>query len=345
MNVSITERDEAAMFKKILSDVLVLCLSVGMLPQAIASEAPDISPEVLRVSEDFAAKYPNGLVELATVNFDTVEGAEDFTVYVVRRGGTSGKITVDLKVIETTAKYGDDFTMLLSDGTEVKKDSDSPTMLESAVAGGEYSVVTTGSAQDRKDVQAQEEIQAEDRADESAPAEERARANAQSGESARPGETAQAPGYTSSLHKLRDEALGVTSEVPSAAPSAADVYDVSNSQQTEAGAALNAVMPGAATTLTFSEGENVKTVKIHICDDDIVESAEQFNIGLCNITGGAVLGDAISAGCNIADNDVGAGAVVAFEQASYTAPPSDRQVELKLLRTGDAQTYATILFI
>jgi len=329
------------MAKKAISVLLTLCLCVGMLPPAFAAEeqdaSPDISPEALRVSDAFAAKYPNGLVELATVNFDTVEGAEDFTVYLVRRGGTSGEVTVDLKAIETTAKYGEDFTMLLPDGTEIKKDNDSPTMLESAVESGEYSTIASESEENTPaegDEQSEDNAQAENAQPE---------ADALAGESAQDNvsdDSAGAPEYTSSLHKLRDEALGVTSEAPDTVNSNT-VFDVEDSEQAEASAALNAAMPGAVTTLTFVDGENYKTVKIHICDDDTVESSEQFNLGLCNLTGGAIYGDAVGAGCNISDNDEGEGAFINFEQSSYTVYPSDGQAELKLLRTGDTQTYAT----
>ena len=335
------------MAKKAISVLLALCLCVSMFPPAFAAKAPeaspDISPEALRVSDAFAAKYPNGLVELATVNFDTVEGAEDFTVYVVRRGGTSGKVTVDLKAIETTAKYGEDFTMLLPDGTEIKKGDDSPTMLESAVESGEYSKIAPESEESKpaeKDAQTVDNVQTEDtqiEKDVQHEADTQAKERIQTDVS---DENRHNQAYASSLHKLRDEALGVTSEVPKTVNSDA-VYDVENSERAEASAALNAVMPGAVTTLTFADGENCKTLKIHICNDDTVESSEQFNLGLCNLTGGAVYGDAVSAGCNIADNDEGAGAVLSFGQTAYTVYPSDGQAELTLLRTGDTQTYAS----
>ena len=329
--------------KKAISVLLVFCLCAGILPPAFAAEEPDISPEALRVSDAFAAKYPNGLVELATVNFDTVEGAENFTAYVVRRGGTSGKVTVDLKAIETTAKYGEDFTMLLPDGTEIKKDDNSPTMLESAVESGEYSTIAPESEENKpaeKDAQSEDNVQTEDaqiKKDVQPEADAQAKDGTQTDAS---DENTQNQAYDSSLHKLRDEALGVTSKTPETANSNA-VYDVEDSERAKAGAALNAVMPGAVTTLTFADGENCKTVKIHICDDDTVESSEQFNLGLCNLTGGAVYGDAVSAGCNIADNDKGAGGVLSFEQTAYTVYPSDGQAELTLLRTGDTQTYAS----
>ena len=227
--------------------------------------------------------------------------------------------------------------MLLPDGTEIKKDNDSPTMLESAVESGEYSTIASESEENTPaegDEQSEDNAQAENAQPE---------ADALAGESAQDNvsdDSAGAPEYTSSLHKLRDEALGVTSEAPDTVNSNT-VFDVEDSEQAEASAALNAAMPGAVTTLTFVDGENYKTVKIHICDDDTVESSEQFNLGLCNLTGGAIYGDAVGAGCNISDNDEGEGAFINFEQSSYTVYPSDGQAELKLLRTGDTQTYAT----
>jgi len=380
------------MFKKVLSVILVFCLCATLIPPALAEGAqddspPNVSPEALRVSDEFVEQYPNGLLEFATVNFDTREGADDFTVYVVRRGGTSGEVSVDVKMIEASAKYGDDFTVLVPTwyGEEtLEKDVESPTMLESAVEGGKYSVIAPedahedgtqnpGDTQDldvaqpqdevqpgdsaqsengvqepddaqnqdgtqlEDDTQPQEDVQPEDGVQEpdgeqignAAPAEEDAQT-----------EDASAPTYASSLHRLRDEALGVTSAAPYKVDPDTQIFEVNDPEQVRAGEALNYVMPGAVTTLTFADGENYKTFQVHICDDDKVESPEQFTLGLCNEIGGAVLGDSLSAGCSIEDNDVGSGSVIEFERDLYTVYPSDGQAELTLIRTGDTDTYA-----
>lgn len=318
------------MFKKTVSVLLVFCLCVAMMPAVLAEESPDVSPEALRVSDEFAAQYPNGLIEFATTNFETSEDAEDFTVYVVRRGGISGTVSVDIKVIETSAKYYDDFTVLIPayyGDKELEKDSESPTILESAVESGEYSEITGDDDQSGGNAQTVD--------------------NAQTTGSAQTFVNAQTTGsavqnYTSSLHQLRDEALGMTSKAPKASGSSTQVFSVQDSGQVRSSSALNSVMPGATATLTFNDGENYKTFQIHICDDDKVESPEQFTLGLCNETGGTVLGDAVSAGCNISDNDEGGGSVIGFAQDIYSVHPSDRQAELTLVRTGDTDTYSTL---
>ncbi len=390
------------MFKKILAAFLVLCFTMSTLTPAFAADTPDISPEALRVSDEFAARYPNGLLEFATVNFETSEDAEDFTVYVVRRGGTAGEVSVNIKVIETSAKYGDDFTVLVPEwygDKTLKKEVESPTMLESAVEEGKYSVIAPEDTQTKDDVQTQDNTQDKDaevgaqtgdnaesnantqagedsqaadstqtKADtqtqdgaqtgDDAPAD----ANAQTGDNEQTAGSVQAndaqaqdnmqntdneqgkdigkPAYASSLHQLRDEALGVKSKAPEAVGTPNQVFDVEDPQQAEASATLNSVMPGAVAALTFADGENYKTFKIHICDDDKAESPEQFNLGLCDVTGGAALGDAVGAGCNINDNDKGSGSVIGFAQDTYSVYPSDGQAELILVRTGDTDTYA-----
>ncbi len=51
------------MFKKVLSVILVFCLCATLIPPALAEGAqddspPNVSPEALRVSDEFVEQYP-----------------------------------------------------------------------------------------------------------------------------------------------------------------------------------------------------------------------------------------------------------------------------------------------
>ena len=123
--------------KRIVSMLLTLSILTQCLPLTAHADEMDLSSEALMVSEEFAEKYPNGMIDIATQNTLVNEDAGEVSIYVVRRGGTQGQVDVSLKAIEVTAKCGEDF-VLLTDGLfgqkSVDKEIDSPTLLESSLA-------------------------------------------------------------------------------------------------------------------------------------------------------------------------------------------------------------------
>lgn len=123
--------------KRIVSMLLTLSILTQCLPLTAHADEIDLSSEALMVSEEFAEKYPNGMIDIATQNTLVSEDAGEISIYVVRRGGTQGQVDVSLKAIEVTAKHGEDF-VLLTDGLfgqkPVDKEIDSPTLLESSFA-------------------------------------------------------------------------------------------------------------------------------------------------------------------------------------------------------------------
>ncbi|MFB2737342.1 ELWxxDGT repeat protein, partial [Umezakia ovalisporum] len=70
-------------------------------------------------------------------------------------------------------------------------------------------------------------------------------------------------------------------------------------------------------TVTFGDGEILKTVTIPIVDDSIYEATETLNLTLSNPTGGARLGTTRSAILNIIDNDAVPG-VLSFSAANFS---------------------------
>lgn len=364
--------------KKLLSYILIISILCSTVTPVFAYDGAGLSKTALMVSEEFAEVYPNGVIELATVKFDTQEGAEDFDVVVVRRGGTTGQVKVDFKVIEVSAKYEDDFSILMpkwhGDST-LKKEKDSPTLLEASLEENKDGFITSPKYMAKKIEQESvgEEVYAkksmiglgyETDSVEETVSEDVYTVNLMNDldnerdlptgnvieesyeEIPKIKQTVQketsTTEYKSSLHQMRDKAVGKTSEAPQLVKTQMNIFDIEDPEQIKVGDALNTLMPGATASLTFEDGENYKTFKVRIKDDDVFEGPEQFTIGLFEPTGGAVLGDAFNAVCNISDNDKGVGQSIGFERKSYSVSAAEKKATLNIVRSGDINTYAKI---
>lgn len=123
--------------KRAIAAVLTAAMCISCMPIYAFAAEPDLSPEALRVSDEFAAKYPNGLLDIVNQNTITNEDSGEIKFYIARRGGTDGEVDVSVKAIEMTAKYGEDFVFVeegLFSSREVEKKLDTPTLLESSIA-------------------------------------------------------------------------------------------------------------------------------------------------------------------------------------------------------------------
>lgn len=332
------------MFRKVVSLVLVFCVVLTMSPFVHAEEIASIPGDAFRVSDEYAAQYPNGVIEFATVQFETTEGASDFDVIVVRRGGTTGKVEVDFKIIEVTAKYGEDFVILVPSrysDTALKKETDSPTLLESALEEDKDGFLTS-----QKYITEHPDFMndlTDERTGDASQSEVTPIVMETTLSVEEPLEyTEVAPEYRSSLHQLRDEALGEITKAPDPIEAQRNIFDIEDPEYIKAGDALNTLMPGVTGHLVFQDGENYKTFKVRIYDDNLFEGPEQFIIGLCNPSNNAVLGDAFNATCNITDNDTGVGQVIGFEQETYDVSLAENRAVVNITRTGDIYTYSKI---
>ena len=299
-----------------------------MIPVTYAGDI--ISPDAFRVSDEYVEQYPNGVLEFATVQFETSEDASEFDVIIVRRGGTKGKVEVDFKVIEVTARYGDDFTVLVPKwygDTALRKTINSPTLLESALEENKDGILTSPKYLDEEQSSGVTPTAIQMTLPEEESQEEYTELSTE---------------YKSTLHRLRDEATGEKTKAPDPIDLQKNYFDIENPEYIQAGDALNTLMPGVTGRLTFQDGENYKTFKIRIKDDDIFEGQEQFILGLFNPTNNAVLGDTFNATCNITDNDTGVGQVIGFDQEIYSVSAEVEYAELIIQRTGDIHTYSKI---
>ena len=311
------------MLKKIISFILIFSTLLSLVTPAYAYDNPDVSPEALRVSDEFAAIYPNGLLEFVSLQYDVEEDADEFDVIIARRGGTKGKVEVDFKVIEVSAKYDEDFLVLMPAwyGDKVlKKETDAPTLLELSLEGNQNNVITSSAINSEiitssaigYEITKEPEIEAT------------------------------VPVYKSSLHELRDKATGVITEKPQLQNSPLNIFEIEDPEAIKVGEALNTLMPGATGHLVFEDGENYKTIKVKVIDDELFEGPEQFTIGLYEPTNGAVLGDSFNTVVNINNNDEGQDEIIGFDSEEYYVYPGEKEAVLNIIRTGETNTYAKI---
>lgn len=350
------------MCKRVISVIISVILMFTVTIPAFSIEYDSISKDALMVSEEFAKAYPKGLFEFVSLQYDVEEDADTFDVIVVRRGGTSGRAEVDFKAVEVTAKYGEDFTILMNTWLgydALKKETESPTLLESSLEENKQGVITAENNASEDLTPSPEASGAGFPSDDSS-----SEANIASGA---PDDKASTTGaaavfeewtglvpdstdsttipaveYKSSLHKLRDKAAGkVTKDAP-LSDSGYNIFDIEDPEAIKVGDALNTLLPGVSGHLVFEDGENYKIFKVKIIDDELFEGPEQFTLGLYDPTGGAVLGDTFNTVVNISNNDEGQGQTIGFEQQEYTVKPADGKASLKVTRSGDIYTYAKI---
>ncbi len=96
-------------------------------------------------------------------------------------------------------------------------------------------------------------------------------------------------------------------------------------------------------TLTFADGENVKTIIVTLVDDLIYEGARVFSVSLNNITGGAVAGSQQQTKVTIVDNEFPAlPGTFLFGAVNYSVSEAGGSLSVNLLRTFGATGTVTV---
>ncbi|HEY6166600.1 MAG TPA: Calx-beta domain-containing protein, partial [Verrucomicrobiae bacterium] len=93
-------------------------------------------------------------------------------------------------------------------------------------------------------------------------------------------------------------------------------------------------------TLTFLPGETNHMFTVTILDDTFIEGTETIGLQLFNPTAGALLGTNATAEIDIIDND----SVVNFSSATYTVNETATNVQITLVRTGNLNFAATVVY-
>lgn len=198
--------------KKLLVSLLSAAMAISSISGSIVTAKADdeIDTSKLRVSDEFVEKYPNGLIEFVNVGSEVNEDAGETTIYVVRRGGTKGTVSVNLKAIEVTAKYGEDFAVMdegLFGPKEVKKSSNTPSLLEGAINDAKDTAITADGYEEEKEETKTEETQDVSKNSEEQK-EEETTSNDETNKEEKEVENIQVEKkYESSLHALKDKTL------------------------------------------------------------------------------------------------------------------------------------------
>lgn len=108
--------------KQLLSIGMMTALSIQALPIAqVGAVYEEAAAEEEQFRQELAAQsdaYPEGAFAFYEESATVTEGDEDIAVQVVRPGDTSTDASVDLKSVNATAKYGEDFDVYYLDGDE-----------------------------------------------------------------------------------------------------------------------------------------------------------------------------------------------------------------------------------
>ncbi|MHB1419117.1 MAG: Calx-beta domain-containing protein, partial [Bacillota bacterium] len=321
------------MFKKIIALVLIFSFSFSMLSPAFATEITDFSEEALRVSDEFAAQYPGGAFSLSAVAMETHEYSGRSVMNVVRQGGADGSITVTVKAIDVSAKYGQDYRLSIPGLILDKKiagDETTPVIIqngETEVAPADESVkdsVYPGVSESVYEVVGQSVYQSP-------------KDNSDAGTVEIAGEIATEAHKSGGLRAVREQATGKASDREKL--SGPDPEE--REQLSTAVAAANdfyATAPGSVFTLSFADGERVKSFNLDIINDKIPEAQEQVVLVITGVTEGGFVGLQKETSVNIIDDEPYETPLIGFASPFFTAVGGSAKITLT--RTSGVNYYA-----
>lgn len=301
------------MYKKTISLVLILSMVLSSITPAFASEISDFSEEVLRVSDEFAEQYPSGAFSLSTVSVETHEYSGRSEINVIRQGGAEGNMEVTVKAVDVSAKIDEDYSLSVPGFIFSKKingDKDTPTLLENGSTEVVSAEGTTPTAIEETPSSIKDSCSEI---------------------------TTSTAIKNIGLRAVREQAIGNVSD--------REKFSVPDDEELEqlhtaASAAQNFYEEAAGTefTLSFADGERVKSFNLDIIDDDVPEAQEQIIFVIMGVTDGGSVGLQKEATVNIIDDEDYEEPVIKFESESFTA--DDETAKITLIRTEGVNYYA-----
>ncbi len=316
------------MFKRVLSLILALSVCLSITSTTFASEITDFSEEALRISDEFAAQYPNGAFCFPAVAIETQEYSGRTVVDVIRQGGAAGDVTVTIKAINITATYGEDYLLSIPGLIFDKKIEGSKSVLP------ELSVTetTTPSAVSAEGTSTPSNVSADETI---VPTE------VSGVETTTPSAITEvpvaAPPKNASLRETRQQATGKAFDREKLAP-------LTNQENSEVDTALAAAVkfyeeaPGTVFNLSFSDGERKKSFNLDIINDDIAEAQEQLVFVITDVSSGGVIGLQKETTVNIIDDEPYEMPILRFSENSYTASEDAAKITIK--RSSGINYYA-----
>lgn len=294
------------MFKRILALILALSVCLSITSNAFASGITDFSEDALRISDEYAAQYPNGAFSFPAVAIETQEYSGRTVVDVIRQGGATGDVTVTIKAISVTATYGEDYLLSIPGFLFDKKIEGSGEELpEISVAE-----ITTPSAVSVVETTTPSAITETPLA---------------------------ASPKNASLREVRQQVTGKTSDREKLAP-------LTSQESSDLDTALAATedfykeAPGTVFNLSFSDGERKKSFNLDILNDDIAEAQEQLMFVITQVSSGGVIGLQKETTVNIIDDEPYEMPILRFSENSYTTAENVAKITIK--RSSGINYYA-----
>lgn len=333
------------MFKRITLIALSLFVMLQSFPVSALNLNEYASEEELRDAiigdAKWVEQFPNGLLNFLGTQFDISENDDFLEIPIVRQGGTGGKVSVDFKAIDISAKYGEDYVIRLyqnADKNVVAKNEESISLIETL--GDNTAVNISESADKEKDSQ-ETEVMTEEIQPENSEKTEGAENDGEPSYTDLPASNVifgeGTGGQINSLRQAREAYLGKKSDRPNwKEVDAGTVEKLKNEYDT-----FLYSMPGTEATIEFEEGEYIKYLYIVPLNDKLSESDEQVMFALTQPQGGASRGEFYMSYVNIKDDEERENPVFEIATPSVTAQGDTATVAVR--RKGGLHQYATVV--
>ena len=317
------------------------------------------------ISPEYAARYPHGVIELYNSEVRVTEGGKA-VLRLIRMGGTEGRVAVELKAIDISAKYGVDYTVDILRQSLVLSDEYPGTLTEAYLeeSGGEYIVpdsMLTDEVYKRiiGYVDPAESLSDEDNAllhgasvdlvsdllnisgEDAESLVDQTFSNYNKAEAEEYDFTTP---YKSPLHELKDDVLGEKT-----APNGMDTDDLlsmdsilGNNDENLAASMVYDAAVGASLKVVFEDGQNEKFIVISTFDDTYYEPEEVFSLGICNPEGGAELGEIVGCSVAIGNNDETEESTIGFATSLVEIDSNAVCASVDIVRNGCLNDYARI---
>lgn len=250
--------------------------------------------------------YPSGAFAFYESGAKLKEGDEDREVWLVRLGDVQQAASVDVKCMDVTAKYREDYTLsLYEDGktTSAETEGDTKTAAEAAM-------------EEKQNPPSLEIAVSPQAADAAVTAEDPEKSTLKSAYEIQTGKTAADTNWREELKEQAGKAASIAAE-----------NELINSFE------------GFGLTVSFAPGEYKKTLRIHVEDDDLPEGDESAALLLGNATVG-MIGEQGQFRIDIADNEETERIVFAMEETELIVPEESETAEVTVLRESGTGYYA-----
>lgn len=324
--------------RKVIAIISMAAVFISYFPTSVFAQGANLQNELreaIEGGEEMKALFPNGVFTFVGTRFNIGENTGTYEVKIARQGGTQGEVTVDFKAIDVSAKYGSDYVIEVPGflwNKEIPGNPDSKPLLENAIQE-ETEIINNDDFGMTAEETQQQEGQPE-QAEEEAQKTEKSQVAAE--------ESQKSKSIVSGLRSASQILTGKTYDYPDwkeldMKPGEAEALKDNYQDYLDK-------TPGMETTLTFKDGEYVKSIFIKPIDDDLSESEEQFIIVLSNAAGGAEIGEFYTGWVNITDNEVFEDSAFEMETDKLIVEAGITQVSVKVRRTKGihTMTYVTI---